>query len=289
MNVTPQAPIAWWKALNPPIYLISILPGIGVWLLARPPSDAGLSLGAATVAVVLLQHAVNLLNDAADWRLGADGEKRDSWVRVHGGDLAAVIRHGGVSFLAGATLGLWTLVRADRLWILVIALPLVALGYRYNSGEKPWSYTHLGEWVTGLCYGPGVFGCLWLLVWPGYEPPAVLGCIAFACLAVAVLLSHQPPQILSDRQAGKRSFAVRYGPVRTYRAVRMLFAFFLVSWGWALGTQPVSALTLIIYLGLACLALACTMTLVKEPSPKTLLLLTTGLFVGQLFTIPVSA
>jgi hypothetical protein len=35
--------------------------------------------------------------------------------------------------------------------------------------------------------------------------------LAFASFAVARLLSHQPPQTATDRAAGKRSFAVRYG------------------------------------------------------------------------------
>ena len=73
---------SWLEALNPPIYLVSVLPGVGVLLLAgEAPVHAG-ALWLAVFGVVLLQHAINLFNDAADWRLGAD-VKRASRVSLH--------------------------------------------------------------------------------------------------------------------------------------------------------------------------------------------------------------
>ena len=219
----------WHQALNPPIYLVSILPGLGIPLLAQAPVENTGGLFLATFAVVLLQHAINLFNDAADWRLGADVEKYDSWVRVHGERPRNAVLHGALSLLAGGVLGLGLLWQQGQFWILLIALPMVGLGYLYNAGSKPLSYTHLGEWVTGICYGPGVFGCLWLVA--GFEAGAamVAGMIAFGALAVALLLSHQPPQIATDRRAGKLSFAVRFGAARTVFTARLLFAVFLAA------------------------------------------------------------
>lgn len=226
------------QVLNPPIYLISLLPGIGVWILLLPHTGSGVRyLAPATLAVVLLQHTINLLNDASDWKLGADSEKYDSWVRFHHDSTRAATLHGWISFALGALLGLAVLVQADKLWILVIAAPMLILGYLYNSGPRPLSYTHLGEWVTGLCYGPGVFGCLWLLGEEKLNLTAVAGMVAFAALAMSLLLSHQPPQIETDRQAGKQSFAVRYGAQRTRLVSRLLFVLFLLSYGGALWTN----------------------------------------------------
>lgn len=219
----------WWKALNPPIYLVSVLPGLGVPVLAAGelPNPVGLLL--ATLAVVLVQHAINLLNDAADWRLGADVEKFSSWVRYHDERPETAVRHGVLSLLAGGVLGLLVLWVQQQLWILWLALPLVGLGYLYNAGPRPLSYTHLGEWVTGICYGPGVFGCLWLVA--GLQPGVgmLAGSLAFGVLAMALLLSHQPPQVDTDRCAGKRSFAVRYGATTTERVARLLFLVFILA------------------------------------------------------------
>ncbi|MCB1801898.1 MAG: prenyltransferase [Gammaproteobacteria bacterium] len=232
----------WFEALNPPIYLVSVLPGLAVPLLAGGMPAHALGLALATFAVVLLQHAINLFNDAADWRLGADVDKQDSWVRVHAGRVRPVIVHAVISMLLGGLLGLSVLWLQGQWWIVPIALPLLVLGYLYNAGPRPLSYTHFGEWVTGVCYGPGVFGGLWLVAGQPLDTRLVAGALAFAALAMALLLSHQPPQIETDRAAGKHSFAVRYGAQATRRAAFMLFLLFvaatlagsalLLAWPW---------------------------------------------------------
>lgn len=264
----------WWEALNPPIYLVSILPGLGVWLLARTGGSETYVLAAATLAVVLLQHMINVLNDVSDWRLGADEEKWESWVRFHRGNIRAATFHGWVSFVAGGLIGLGTLIDTDKLWILGIALPMVGLGYLYNSGRRPLSYTRLGEWVTGLCYGPGVVGCLWLLIGQPIGLAALLAAIAFGALAVALLLSHQPPQIDTDRRAGKHSFAVRYGATLTYRISRVLLGVFLFTFGGAFVLAGSDPWLLVLLLAVA----ASIMAVVSRPGlgPKRILLSATG-------------
>jgi 1,4-dihydroxy-2-naphthoate octaprenyltransferase len=270
----------WHEALNPPIYLVSLLPGLGVPLLspAAPPHPLGLVL--ATVAVILVQHAINLFNDAADWRLGADVEKYDSWVRVHRGRPRTAALHGLISLLAAGLLGLSVLWQQDQWWILLIALPMVGLGYLYNAGRRPLSYTHLGEWVTGICYGPGVFGCLWLVAGLGPDIGMVTGSIAFGALAMALLLSHQPPQIETDRRAGKHSFAVRYGADRTLGVARLLFLLFLACLG---ATLIISAGWPLAVLG-AIAALASAVWLLSGAlNPRRTLLAASAFVIASLF------
>jgi len=218
-----QISIKWWQAFNPAIYLISILPAIAVIVLAGEAPVWKQGLLFSTLAVVLLQHAINLFNDVSDWNLGADTEKMDSWVRVHNGNTRPVTIHAIISFVSGGIIGLSVLIVGDKLWIIIIALPLITLGYLYNAGKHPLSYTWMGEWVTGVCYGPGVFGCLWLVTGLNLNITAVLGMIAFATLAVSLLLSHQSPQIETDRAVGKKSFCVRYGLKKTRQASIALF------------------------------------------------------------------
>jgi 1,4-dihydroxy-2-naphthoate octaprenyltransferase len=263
----------WWQALNPAIYLVSLLPGVGVWQLTRPAGPTLAALVLATLGVVLVQHAINLFNDASDWRLGADADKGDSWVRVHGGDSGPVLLHGWLSLAAAAALGLVALAGVGRLWILAIGAPLLALGYLYNAGRRPLSYTRLGEWVTGVCYGPGVVGCLWLLTGARLDWRTLLAMAAFGALAVSLLLSHQPPQIESDRQAGKHSFAVRFGADQTFRVSRLLFVVFVITWGLAVrhaGSRPVLT-AMIVAVGV----LAIGAVMVVRPSPKRVLLTAT--------------
>jgi 1,4-dihydroxy-2-naphthoate octaprenyltransferase len=270
----------WQEALNPPIYLVSLLPGLGVPLLSQAALPHPLGLAFATVAVILVQHAINLFNDAADWRLGADVKKHDSWVRVHRGRPRTAALHGLISLLAGGLLGLAVLWQQGQWWILSIALPMVGLGYLYNAGRRPLSYNHLGEWVTGICYGPGVFGCLWLVA--GLDPDLgmVTGSIAFGALAMALLLSHQPPQIETDRRAGKHSFAVRYGADRTLGVARLLFLLFLACLG---ATLIISAGWPLAVLG-AIAALASAVWLLSGAlNPRRTLLAASAFVIASLF------
>jgi len=272
--------VRWWQALDPPIYLISILPGAAVWLLTGVHGHRLAEIGAATLAVVLLQHAINVLNDVSDWRLGADIDKRNSWVRFHNETPHAAAIHGYASLLLGALLGLAVLIAASRIWIALVGAPLVLLGYLYNSGSRPLSYTHFGEWVTGLCYGPGVFGCLWLLATDRPIPVGIFGSIAFFALSVALLLSHQPPQIDTDRQAGKLSFAVRFGARRTYIGAKLLFLLFLLALGLALSNSDADTASLITYAVSAVIAGLLTVRL--QPAPRRLLPAASVVILGTL-------
>lgn len=261
-----MAPAGWREALNPAIYLISLLPGLVVFM--HVGSTGRSVVLAATIAVALLQHAINVLNDVADWKLGADEEKWDSWVRVHGDTKAALI-HGVLSFVAGAALGLAVLMATGKLWVLGVAAPLVILGFLYNAGPRPLSYTFLGEWVTGICYG-GVFACLWLLTGNAFGISAATGSLAFAALAVSLLLSHQPPQIETDRAAGKHSFAVRYGAEKTIQVSRGLFVFSLATLGisiWSGSAENWVA----VFFGIAA-AYAIHNVWQRVPSPRVILL-----------------
>lgn len=276
---TAVTPVRWWQALDPRIYLISILPGGAVWLLTGASGQPLAAVGLASLAVVLLQHAINVLNDVSDWRLGADAEKHHSWVRFHDQALHIATGHGYASLVLGGALGLAVLVTVDKVWILLIAVPLVLLGWLYNAGPRPLSYTRLGEWVTGVCYA-GVFGCLWLLAGDGPAGGAISGSLAFFALSVALLLSHQPPQIETDRLAGKRSFAVRYGTDRAVQGARGLFLLFLLTFGISLWYSNPSVALRFVFVALAVLA---ALVLVRvQPSPRSVLMAGSSVILGLL-------
>jgi 1,4-dihydroxy-2-naphthoate polyprenyltransferase len=274
--------LRWWQALDPPIYLISVLPGAAVWLLTGIQGRQLVEVGSATLAVVLLQHAINVLNDVSDWRLGADTDKRNSWVRFHDETPRIAAIHGSISLMLGALLGLAVLVAASRIWIAPAAAPLVLLGYLYNSGSRPLSYTHFGEWVTGLCYGPGVFGGLWLIVASRPVIVGIFGSIAFFALSVALLLSHQPPQIDTDRQAGKLSFAVRFGARKTYAGAKVLFLLFLLTLGLAISNSEAATISRIIYD--ICAVITGLLLIQLQPAPRRLLSAATVVTLGALLT-----
>lgn len=279
-----QSRVRWWQVFNPAIYLISVLPAIAVIVLSGGSPIWQQGLIASTLAVVLLQHAINLFNDVSDWNLGADSEKMDSWVRLHNGNTRPVSIHALISFLTGGCIGLSVLFIGDKLWITMIALPLIVLGYLYNAGKSPLSYSWMGEWVTGLCYGPGVFGCLWLVAGLHFNLTALLGMLAFAGLAVSLLLSHQPPQAETDRQAGKKSFCVRYGKRKTCQTSVSLFtlAMLLIGAGFSINHQ-------LHYLqaGVLLLTIVFSLYLAKAgPNPKRVLLSSSTILLLSVILLP---
>lgn len=274
----------WWQALNPAIYLISVLPLFGVLLLAENHAWVE-GVAIATLAVVLLQHAINLFNDVSDWQLGADTHKFDSWVRVFAGNTRPVFLQGMISAVVGMALGLLVLSWSGQYWILLVAVPMILLGYLYNAGKKPLSYTVLGEWVTGLCYGPGVFGCLYLVGTGELTPPGIAGMVTFASLAMALLLSHQPPQIETDAEAGKRTFAVRYGKVTTCNTVLLLLLIAVVSFTaalWLAGCASCAA----VFISLS--AVAAVFSLHDSINPKSVLLTSSMVFVCTMLVSAIS-
>lgn len=260
-----------WRVLQPAIYLISILPAFVCALLFKSSLEFPQFL-LVGLAVVLIQHAVNVFNDEVDWKKGADGEKKDSWYHFHQGDVGVLKTHAWVSLILGLFIGISLLIQKDREEILWVALPLVLLGFFYNHSKWTLSYSKWGEWVTGLCYGPGVFGCMAYLLMPEFSWKLICGSLTFSFLAVAVLLSHQPPQVLTDFAAGKSSFAVRNGAVRTYQTARVLtfFTFFFLT----LLLNPKWEISI---LGLTPLALLAgfALALPKRPSPASILKLVT--------------
>lgn len=273
-----------WQVLQPAIYLISILPSLA-WFCILESSPPQATLLLTTLAVVLIQHGINVLNDAVDWEKGADSNKQLSWVHFHQINLKAVRLHGFISFWIGTILGCGLVSHLKMLEVFYVALPLVALGYCYNSNQWTLSYTALGEWVTALCYGPGVFGCIGYLLVGRVSLINILGSLAFASLAVAVLLSHQPPQVLNDFLAGKMSFAVRNGPKRTFlvaKILQFLSQFLLIVIFSLTANTPWYSLILFIF-GSVLISITFRFT----PTPKTILLqalaLIGGAFILKIF------
>jgi len=210
-----------WRVLQPAIYLVSILPALicGFVFESAVPTSQLVLMG---LAVVLIQHAINVFNDETDWEKGADTEKKKSWYHFHRGNNRELRIHAWMSLVVGVGIGVAVVLQVNRLEVLWLALPLVCLGFFYNHSQWALSYTHWGEWVTGICYGPGVFGCMAYVLTGRISKELILGSLACSSLAVAVLLSHQPPQVLTDFAAGKKSFAVRNGVQKTYWVAKVL-------------------------------------------------------------------
>jgi 1,4-dihydroxy-2-naphthoate octaprenyltransferase len=214
----PRAPgraLAWWLALRPWSFTISLAPvlaGTSLAILDGHGARIGLAL-AALLASVLIHGGTNLQNDVGDFRRGADGSGRigpprattEGWLPAAQVQLAAILCF-ALAFVPGAYLvvqGGWPIV--------AIGLASVAAGAVYTAGPRPVAYSGWGEAFVILFFGLVAVGGMYYLHTGTIGAAALLGGAALGLLAAAVLVVNNLRDIDSDRRIGKNTLAVRCG------------------------------------------------------------------------------
>ena len=235
--------------------------GAGIWLRAArvrtlPASVApvlvGTSLGAvdahfrplafvaALVGAIFIQVGTNLSNDYSDARRGADTEDRLGPVRVTAGGLVPprqVLFATWISFGVAVAVGIYLVVVAGWELLLVGGASILA-GVLYTGGPRPYGYEGLGELFVFLFFGlVAVTGSYFVqtkdLTWEAFALAVPVG-----LLATAILVVNNVRDLETDRRAGKRTLAVKLGPMRARRlyAALVLCAFALAPLPWAVGS-----------------------------------------------------
>jgi 1,4-dihydroxy-2-naphthoate polyprenyltransferase len=185
-----------------------------------------LAFVAALIGSVFIQIGTNLSNDYSDARRGADTEDRLGPVRVTAGGLLPPRRvlvgtyvAFGVAVLAGLYL---TAITGPEL--LIVGVASIAAGVLYTGGPRPYGYEGLGELFVFLFFGVvAVVGSYYVqaeeLPWEAFALSVPVG-----LLASAILVVNNVRDADTDRRAGKRTLAVRFGRERA----RALFTAMLV-------------------------------------------------------------
>jgi len=211
----PGQALAWWLALRPWSFTISLAPilaGTSLAVLDGHGARVGLAV-AALLASVLIHAGTNLQNDVGDFRRGADGAGRigpprattEGWLPAPQVQLAAVLCF-ALAFLPGAYLvvqGGWP--------ILAIGLASIAAGAIYTAGPRPVAYSGWGEAFVILFFGVVAVGGMYYLHSGTISAAALLAGAALGALAAAVLVVNNLRDIDSDRRIGKNTLAVRCG------------------------------------------------------------------------------
>jgi 1,4-dihydroxy-2-naphthoate octaprenyltransferase len=231
---------------SPAIPSSSVRPGsVGAWLLASRPKTlsaaavpvlVGTACAAARGSVrwapalaallgaLLLQIGANFANDVFDYEKGADTAARLGPTRaVQAGLLSArSMRLGMVLVFALAlALGLYLTAVAGPV-ILIIGCASIASAIAYTGGPYPLGYHGLGDVFVFLFFGL-VAVCGTAFVELGYVPALAVSCaLPVGALATAILVVNNLRDRETDREAGKRTLAVRFGrsfAITQYRAL----------------------------------------------------------------------
>lgn len=167
----------------------------------------------ALLGALLIQVATNFMNDALDFRKGADTGERLGPVRVTQAGLLsadAVMRGAFLSLFLAALCGIPLLYRGG--WpLLAIGLSSMVLAYAYTGGPLPLAYHGLGELFVMLFFGVIAVGGTYYVLALNVDSSVLLAGVAAGSLATVLLVINNLRDVDTDVKSRKRTLAVRLG------------------------------------------------------------------------------
>lgn len=210
----PSAWRIWWLAARPKTLWAGIAPVVmgGAVAFANEVFFAPAAFGALLFAL-LIQVGTNFCNDYADFKKGADtrdriGPQRATqcgWVAP-----STMLRATVLTFAAAALTGVYLIFLGGWTFFWIVMLSIAA-GVAYTVGPFALAYLGLGELFVLIFFGPVAVGATYYLQannWP--TDLIVLGAIP-GLLSCAILAVNNLRDMDQDREANKRTLAVRFG------------------------------------------------------------------------------
>ncbi|MDT8370278.1 MAG: 1,4-dihydroxy-2-naphthoate polyprenyltransferase [Longimicrobiales bacterium] len=210
---------------------------VGTALAAYRGAFAPFPALAALAGALLIQIATNFANDYFDFVKGADTETRVGPTRVTQAGLLspAAVRNAMIAALAAA-LGVGVYLVGVGGWPIVwIGVASLVCAVAYTGGPYPLAYHGLGDLFVFIFFGLiAVAGTVY--VQAGHFPPeAWLAGAGIGAMSTAILVVNNLRDLDTDARAGKRTMAVRLGPLGT----RMEYA-----WLWSVAAiVPVAGIS----------------------------------------------
>ncbi len=206
---------AWILAARPKTLSASVVP-----IVATAGMVHGLTgelqwwiLSYALLSSFCIQIGTNLVNDAMDFKKGADNENRLGPIRVTQQGLFTYrqVMMMATSFFALSIVFGIPLVLHGGWPIVSIGLISVIMGYAYTSGPYPLAYKGLGDLFVVIFFGLiAVCGLNYLLTAQWTLDSVVLG-LQVGFLSTVLIAINNLRDIESDREVSKRTLAVRLG------------------------------------------------------------------------------
>ena len=183
------------------------------------------------LSAVFIQIGTNFANDVYDFIKGADNDQRLGPVRAVQARLISIKSMKiltAVAFSFAVLFGL-PLILKGGIPILSIGLLSIVSGYAYTAGPYPLGYNGWGDLFVFCFFGPiAVCGTYFLQTELVSYEALILGIIA-GCLSVLILCINNLRDIETDKKAGKRTIAVRFGErvVMIWFVILILTSYFL--------------------------------------------------------------
>lgn len=228
---------AWILAARPKTLTASLVPIVSTTGLV-----AGLGHGlqwwivvCALLASFCIQIGTNLVNDAMDFKKGADTETRVGPVRVTQQGIfnfKQVMWMATFFFALAACFGI-PLVVHGGVPILVIGVVSILMGYAYTSGPMPLAYHGLGDLFVILFFGLTAVGGLFYLLTGTYDWSAFVLGLQIGFLSTVLIAINNLRDMNTDKLVNKKTLAVRLGLQGARLWIGFLiFAPFLAGYYW---------------------------------------------------------
>ncbi len=261
---------SWVMAARPKTLTAALVPVIAGTALVKTlgfPVQIWIS-GLALLASFFIQIGTNFVNDAIDFKKGADTEKRIGPQRVTQSGVftyKTVMMMAGLCFLMALLCGI-PLVIHGGLPILLIGLLSLFFGYGYTGGPFPLAYLGLGDLFVVIFFGLIAVGGLVFLQTGGLLEEALLLGLQIGFHATVLICINNLRDIEGDVLVGKKTLAVRFGKTfaRTEIALLCLLPFLLNIYWLNRGLYLAAALP---FLALPLAGRVCFLVFKTEPSP----------------------
>ena len=211
----PRSPIQiWLLAARPKTLPAAAVPVIvGTAIAFSEGFFAPLPALAALLGAILIQIGTNFANDVFDYQKGADTNARLGPLRVTQAGLLTPrqVMSGMIIAFALATLVGLYLVFVGGWPIVLIGLFSIASGIAYTGGPYPLGYHGLGDIFVFIFFGLVAVCGTYYVQALSLSLAAIWAALPIGLLATAILVVNNLRDIETDRQAGKRTLAVRFG------------------------------------------------------------------------------
>jgi len=241
----------WLLAFRPKTLTTAIAPVLGATALAKATTgEYSIQVVAfSLLGALFIQIGTNLINDAIDFKKGADTPQRTGPKRVTQAGLLTPkqVMAGGLGAFAIATgFGIPLVIRGG--WpIVVIGIISLLAGYCYTGGPVPLAYNGLGDPFVIVFFGLVAVGGTYFLHTKTLPIEAIMLGLQIGILATALIAINNYRDASQDRLVNKRTLAVRFGEkfAKAEIAICLLLplamnVFWLDRFGWLVTLLPLA-------------------------------------------------
>jgi 1,4-dihydroxy-2-naphthoate octaprenyltransferase len=204
----------WIQAARPKTLWAAVAPVVmGSAMAAADGAFHGPSAALALLGALLIQVGTNYCNDYGDFRKGADTLARVGPVRATQAGLVSPTAMLWATVLVFALTALVAILLSLRAgWpVLVVGAASILSGVVYTAGPRPLAYVGLGDLFVLFFFGPVAVGGTYFVQARAWSSEAALAGLAAGLLSCAILTVNNLRDVETDRVAGKRTLAVRFG------------------------------------------------------------------------------